>query len=274
MLSAMQNVPKTEPHGRALKLHRNAAFGEVSNIGLQPQIRMNRSLLETGTALAREYPTFGVAPDLPCSTGRGGARNLAARESHALSAAHVANLTAAAHRADTIGRPFTRMITIHWEAAGIPLESMVKATGHFTDLLGKFLARHESGSAWLWTHENCGGKGGHCHLLAHVPAALVLRLTGLQRGWLRRITGNKYRANVIYSTPIGGRLGLETGNPELHAINLEVALAYVLKGAPQDILDAHGIDREHKPGGRVIGRRCSTSENIAVKARTARRIDQ
>ena len=67
-------------------------------------------------------------------------------------------------------------------------------------------------------------KGGHCHLLAHVPADLVPRLTGLQRGWLRRITGQPYRARVIHSKPIGGRLGLETGNPDLHAINLEAAL--------------------------------------------------
>ena len=112
---------------------------------------------------------------------------------------------------------------------------MAKATYHFTDLLTKALARHGSRTAWLWTHENVPGngddKGGHCHLLAHVPAALVSIVTALQRGWLRRITGQPYRARVIHSKPIGGRLGLETGNPDLHAVNLEAALAYVLKGA-------------------------------------------
>lgn len=55
MIAAMQIVPKTPPHGRALKLHRNAGFGEVSNIALQPQTRMNRALPQTGTALAKEY---------------------------------------------------------------------------------------------------------------------------------------------------------------------------------------------------------------------------
>ena len=266
MLSVMRAQSNGRSDSHALKLHRIAGFGEVSKVPLQPQTRMNRSLPETGTTLALEYLTFGVAPDLPCSTGRGGARNLATRQSHALSVAHVSNLIAAAQHADTIGRPFTRMISIHWEAAGVPLGAMAKATGRYTDLMAKAITRHGGGSAWLWTHENCGPKGGHCHLLAHVPADLVSRLTGLQRGWLRRITGKPYQARVIRSAPIGGRLGLETGNPDLHAINLEAALAYVLKGASPKTASQFGFERL-EPGGRVIGRRCSTSQNIGAKAR-------
>jgi hypothetical protein len=53
-------------------------------------------------------------------------------------------------------------------------------------------------------------------------------LTGLQRRWLRRITGKPYRKRVIQSDPIGGRLGLEVSNPSLHAINLAAAAGYVL----------------------------------------------
>ncbi len=149
---------------------------------------------------------------------------------------------------------------------------MAKATYRFTDLLTKALARHGSPTAWLWTHENVPGnghnKGGHCHLLAHVPADLVSRLTALQRGWLRRITGQPYRARVIHSKPIGGRLGLEAGNPDLHAVNLEVALAYVLKGASPEAASQFGLER-WEPGGRVIGKRCGTSQNIGAKARKA-----
>jgi hypothetical protein len=163
--------------------------------------------------------------------------------------------------------PFTRAVTIHWQAAGMPLECMVKATGRFTDLLTKSLARHGSRTAWLWTHENSGKNGGHCHLLAHVPADLVPVIAGLQRGWLRRITGQPYRAGVIFSRPIGGRLGLEVGNPELHAVNLEAAFGYLCKGAPQAALDTFGIDRTHKPGERVISKRCGTSQNIGAAAR-------
>lgn len=256
-------------HGSTLKLHREATFGEVSIALLQPKSLANQPIPKNGTALAISYLTLGVAANLPSSTGRGGARNRAGRESHALNAAHVANLTAATAHADAIGLPFTRMVTIHWEAAGVPLAEMANATGRYTDLMGKALARHGSDTAWVWTHENGHRKGGHCHLLAHVPADLVSRLTALHRGWLRRITGNPYRARVIHSKPIGGRLGLEEGNPHLHAINLDAALTYVLKGASREVASQFALERL-EPGGRVIGKRCGTSQNIGAKARKAK----
>jgi len=59
---------------------------------------------------------------------------------------------------------------------------------------------------------------------------------------------------VIHSKPIGGRLGLEAGNPDLHAVNLEAALAYVLKGASHQAASQFGLDRL-EAGGRVIGKR-------------------
>ena len=229
--------------------------------------------------LLRDAETFETSPNpqngevskmASDSKRRGGARNLASRESHGLKAAHIANLIAATAHADAIGLPFTRMVTIHWEAAGLPLVDMAKATGRYTDLMAKALARHGCGAAWLWTHENGDGKGGHCHMLAHVPAELVPVLTGLQRGWLRRITGKPYRARVIHSKPIGGRLGLEAGNPDLHAINLEAALAYVLKGASLAAASQFALQRL-EPGGRVIGKRCGTSQNIGAKAREVAR---
>jgi hypothetical protein len=267
-MGAATRTPATQClGGRRLKLHRGAIFGEVSIAPLDPQPPANPSILQTGTAFALSNLSLGVAAHLPCSTGRGGARNHAARESRALTTAQIANLRAAGRHAAAIGLPFTRMLTIHWQKAGVPLSDMPKATGRYTDLLGKMLARHGSKSAWLWTHENGDNKGWHCHLLAHVPAALVPVLTGLQKGWLRRITGKAYVATVILSKPIGGRLGLETGNPELHAVNLEVAFGYVCKGAPQAALDAAGIIRAHEPGGLVIGRRCSTSQNLGATAR-------
>lgn len=130
----------------------------------------------------------------------------------------------------------------------------------------KALARHGSATAWLRVHENGPSKGGHCHLLVHVPAGHVKRLSGLQKGWLRRITGKPYRKRVILSKPIGGRLGLESGNPELHAVNLHAALGYVLKGACPDAVAQFGLELV-EPGGRIIGKRCAVSQNIAAKAR-------
>ena len=271
--AAMSKTPQSARHGGALKLHRDCGFGGVSIAPLQPQSPANPPITRTGTALAINYLTSGVAALSVGGTGRGGARNRADRESHALTAAQIGNLKAAERHAEKIGLPFTRMISIHWQAAGVPLAGMAKATYRFIDLLTKALARHGSRTAWLWTHESVPGNGhdkcGHCHLLAHVPAALVPIVTALQRGWLRRITGQPYRARVIHSKPIGGRLGLETGNPDLHAVNLEVALAYVLKGASAEAASQFGLERL-EPGGRIIGKRCGTSQNIGAKAHKAK----
>ena len=71
---------------------------------------------------------------------------------------------------------------------------------------------------------------------------------------------------MIHSKPIGGRLGLEVGNPDLHAINLQAALAYVLKGANPEAALQFGLERL-EPGGLVVGRRCSTSQNVGAKKR-------
>lgn len=269
MLAAMPEPQRSDRHGGALKLHRGAAFGEVSNAPLKAESPTNPPIVGNGTALAFSYSTLGAAAHSAGSTGRGGARNRGDRESHALTAAQVANLKAAEGHARHIGLPFTRMISIHWGAAGIPLSGMAKATGRFTDLMAKALARHGSRTAWLWAHENGDRKGGHLHVLAHVPADLVPVLTGLQRGWLRRITGKAYRARVIHSKPIGGRLGVEAGNPDLHAINLEAAFTYILKGASPEAASQFSLERL-EPGGRVIGKRCGTSQNIAAKARKAK----
>jgi hypothetical protein len=256
-------------HGGSFETSPNPKNGEVSKAPPTPLTPHNLPISGTGTAVAISYLRLGVAAHLPYSTGRGGARNRADRESHALTSAQIANLEAAELHARAIGLPFTRMITIHWQAAGVALADMVKATGRFLDLLTKALARNESKTAWLWTLENGDRKGGHCHLLVHVPAALVSILTKLQKGWLRRITGKPYRARVIHSKPIGGRLGLEAGNPELHSINLAVALGYVLKGADAVAAEQFGLERL-QAGGRIIGKRCGTSQNIGAKARKAK----
>ena len=266
MLAAIDSHIPSARDGDALKLHRDCGFGEVSIAPLQPQSLANPPITRTGTALAISYLTSGVAALSARSTGRGGSRNRADRESHALTAAQIGNLKAAERRARKIGLPFTRMTSIHWQAAGVPLTGMAKATGRFVDLMTKALARLGSGTAWLWVHENCGPKGGHCHLLAHVPAKHVKRIAGLQRGWLRRITLHRYRARVIYSRPIGKRLGAETTDPLDHAINLAVALAYLLKGASPEAASQFALELL-EPGGRVIGKRCGTSQNIGAKAR-------
>ena len=265
-VAAMSKTPSRAVHGGSFETSPKRKNGEVSKAPPQTQTPANLPFPQVGTAVAINYLTLGVAGHLPCGTNKGGARNRADRTSNALTYVQIANLTAAERHSRAIGLPFTRMITIHWQAAGVALADMVKATGRFLDLLTKALARHKSKMAWLWTLENGDRKGGHCHLLVHVPAALVSVLTRLQKGWLRRITGKPYRARVIRSEPIGGRLGLETGNPELHAINLAAAFGYILKGANPEAAATFELARL-EAGGRIIGKRCATSQNIGAKAR-------
>ena len=253
-------------HGGALKPHRQVRSGEVSNALPVARTIATAPLATAGTALAVDTLPNGVAALSTRSIGRGGPRNRSDRESDALTALQIANLTAAEGHSRLIGLPFTRMITIHWQAAGLPLAGMAHATGRFIDLMTRAIARHGYRTAWIWTHENSGENGGHCHLLAHVPACCVPALSRLQRGWLKRIAGKPYRANVIHSKPIGGRLGLEISNPALHAENVRAALSYLLKGTTPQAAERHGLARM-KPGGRVIGKRCGTSQNIGAKAR-------
>jgi hypothetical protein len=186
--------------------------------------------------------------------------------SHHLTAAQAAGLTAAAHHAGIIGLPLNRMTTIHWERAGVPLSGMVKATGRYVDLVTRWMAQHHQRTAWLYVHENGQGKGGHCHLLLHVPPGLVRALSGQQRAILKRITGKPYRARVIKSDPVGGKLGIERTMPNLHAVNVARALGYLVKGADDEaaaLLDLYRLDG----GGPVIGKRCGTSQNIGAKRR-------
>ena len=266
-------MTKTLPgvlHGGSFETSPKSKNGEVSKAPPTTQTIANLPIQQVGTAVAITDLTLGVAAHLPCSTNKGGARNRADRTSDALTAAQITNLKAAERHSTAIGLPFTRMITIHWQAAGVALADMVKATGRFLDLLTKALARHKSKTSWLWALENGDRKGGHCHLLVHVPAALVSLLTRLQKGWLKRISGQKYKDGVVHSKPVGGRLGLETGNPELHALNLKMAFAYICKGASQVILDAYDFQRKHEPGGHIIGKRCGVSQNISAKARKSK----
>jgi hypothetical protein len=256
--------------GEALKLHRAAMFGEVSNAGASRQPLAKPVAGKSGTAFAVITSNRVPRPDSAAQASRrGGARNRADRVSHNLTAAQVAGLLAAARHAGNIGLPLNRMTTIHWERAGVPLAGMVRATGRYTDLVTRFLARRRQRTAWLCVHENGPRKGGHCHLLVHVPAGLVKALTGQQRAILKRITGKTYRARVIKSDPVGGKLGIEANAPDLHAVNLARALGYLAKGADSNaaaLLGLHRLDG----GGPVIGRRCSTSQNIGAKARSER----
>ena len=246
------------PHQNARALN-SMAHANLADRSHSVAFAAHVSMLETSP---NSHPGEVSKPP-PHGKRRGGARNRADRESHGLTARQIANLMAAVLMASQIGLPLNRFITLHWEAAGLRLDDMATATGRFLGLLSKWLGRRGHRTAWIWVHENGGNEGAHCHLLVHVPPDCVGDLTAAQKRWLRKITGGPYRASVVKSVPIGRRLGLEASNPNLHLANLETVTAYVIKQT--DTVTTLGF---HQPGGRVIGKRCGTSQNIGAKARS------
>ena len=82
---------------------------------------------ELGTAHAIKNRIPSEASD---STKRwGGKRNSALRTSSSLSLSQAANIIVAAQFAAAIGMPFNRMVTIHWEHAGIATSAIKIISG-------------------------------------------------------------------------------------------------------------------------------------------------
>jgi len=107
-------------------------------------------------------------------------------------------------------------------------------------------------------------KGGHCHLLAHIPDALAPLVARRQRAWIKAITGKPYKARVIYGRAIVGAANAGAGG--LYKANITAALGYILKGANAAAAARYGLTRL-EPGGVIIGKRCGVSQNIGPKAR-------
>lgn len=195
----------------------------------------------------------------------GGARNRADRVTYGLSAKQVADTIDAAATAWAIGLPLTRHITIHWERAGVPDDRAAAATGALLKLASQFLQKRGHRFAYLWVRENDdgdGSKGSHVHILAHIPLAAASAFTGMQRRWLRRVTGRIYRAGVIRTTRIGRTLRAATATPEAYGGNLASVVAYLVKGASDGVAGG---------AGRVVGKRSGRSQNVAIMHTQLRR---
>lgn len=239
-------------------------FGEVSGNELNPFPPGEPSIRENGTGFASFLSdAANIAHN---EKKKQSPRNHADRQSLALKVEQVGNLIAAEQHSRSIGLPFTRMITILWEEAGVPLDKMANATGRYIDLLTKTIKRHGGETSWIWVHENGERKGGHVHILAHIPSSLVQLISKRNRRWIRKISGKRYQRKVVLSKPLGGRLGLERTNPALLASNVCEALSYCLKGADEEGLETFRLTRSNF-GGLIIGKRCGTSQNIGPKAR-------
>ena len=88
----------------------------------------------------------------------------------------------------------------------------------------------------------------------------------MQRRWLRSITGRPYSARTIKTARIGGTVNAAQSAPAAYEANLGAVVAYVLKGACPPAARELGLERV-EVGGRIIGKRAGTSQNIARAAR-------
>ena len=230
----------------------------------------------------------------------GGRRNSALRTSSSLSVSQTANIIAAAQFAAAIGLSFNRMVTIHWEHAGIADCRAAWATGRFLKLAGDWVAvqklennqrksKRAASIAWAWVRENGGGKGSHVHILMHFPADKITakngsrvanntprkqraRLGNMPRRWLRSITGKPYVAGTIKTERIGGTAGAAQTAPAAYQDNLAAVVGYILKGASPAAARALGLGRL-EAGGVIIGKRAATSQNIGWAARKSKFTD-
>lgn len=221
---------------------------------------------ETGTRLANYSYTLscGLLPaaDAP-RRAWGGARNRADRESWHLSLQQCEGIIAATKRAEQIGLPFNRHWTVHYERAGISEIDGARFVGHLRRLVKEYVRRNGGQFAAVWVRENGDGRGGHVHILMHLPAGLTLR--NRTRRWIVA-AGGKWRAKVSKVRSIGRSLQSCNRPGSDYGVNLEAVLAYVLKGASKAAGVVIGL-RLVDERGRIVGKRAGWTQNVAVTTR-------
>lgn len=221
-----------------------------------------RRIAETGTALAI-IDNIQSDGSIPVRTTWGGARNRRDRTSLNLTRQQVDGLIAAADYAERTGLAFNRHWTVHYERAGVAEINAPQFIGRLLKLAKGYATRKQGKFAAVWVRENGEGKGGHVHILMHLPAGKTLR--GRTAKWVR-LAGGTYRAKVSRVVSIGGALKCAEKRSEHYRHNLATVLAYVLKGAECETGEALSLPRSGE-GGLIIGKRCGWSQGIGEAAR-------
>lgn len=267
-MNAIRARPKRQPVEKQSSFIKTVPADELTAVPA-PYPADNTPEKQRGGPIGTRRAIIGIVSSGASSLERrwGGRRNSASRTSDCLSLNQAANIIAAAQFSVAIGLPFNRHLTIHWEHAGIADVRAAWATGRFLKLAGDWIKkRRKNGSsiAWAWVRENGESKGSHVHILLHVPAGMSLGR--MQRRWVSSITGKPYQARTIRTARIAGTAGAANAAPAAYLANLEAVVAYVLKGASPEAAQELGLERlEH--GGRIVGKRAATSQNVGAKAR-------
>ena len=210
-------------------------------------------------------PSCILDPASHCPRGTwGGARNRADRSSLHLSAASVSGMKEAARFAERIGLAFNRHWTVHYQMAGIFEHDGAAFIGRLLALVRKHVHRAGGELAALWARENGDRKGGHVHILLHVPSGITLR--NLTKRWIKAAGGDPAR-RVSQVRTIGGALTSAKVGGEHYRANAEAVLAYLLKAASFETGKALALPRSGE-GGTIIGKRAGWTQNIGANARS------
>jgi hypothetical protein len=196
--------------------------------------------------------------------GWGGARNSALRPRPHLTLKQCEDMMAAADHAERIGMAFNRHWSVHYQSAGIAEADATRFIGRLLKLTREYARRHGGGFAAVWSRENGDGKGGHVHILMHLPADLSL--SGRTAKWVR-LAGGVCIAGVSYIRSVAGRLIAADNGGEHYAVNVGIVREYLLKGAAGEVRAALGLERFPGEQGEVIGKRCGWTQNIGQGAR-------
>lgn len=173
------------------------------------------------------------------------------------------NLTAATSYAVEIGHPLNRFITINWSLGSVA--DCVGATGRFLKYAGDWLRKRGVPPTYIWVREHGRIAGRHVHILMHVTPTLTRRFSELQFGWLKGAGVPRQRKGTIKTKPVGRAYRTALSGPaEVYRVELGKTLAYLLKQSQGNPRAACGFGR---PGSPVVGKRCSTSQNIGRAAR-------
>lgn len=223
----------------------------------------NGVTVQAGTRLANIHTLQGCGLISPAN-GWGGARNRADRQSSCLTLAQCEGLIAAACHAERLGLRFNRHWTIHYQRAGIAEADAARFIGRLNKLVREYSTRNRGDYAAIWVRESGEGKGGHVHILLHLPARLSLK--GRTRLWVR-LAGGKCQRGVSYIRAVAGRVSAADGGGEHYHHNLDVVRGYLLKGASMEASEALRLERQPIDQGTVLGKRCGWTENIGQGAR-------
>lgn len=195
------------------------------------------------------------------------AARIRSRESHSLTLRDVGNLTIAAQFANRIGLPLNRHSIAHFGLLGLDDPEGFRALQHLLSLMRNWCWRKGESFAYIWVRENVE-RGPHAHILSHIPARVESTYARLQWRWMKKVCDGRYSRGAFFSRPIAGWRAFQRGETAVFERNQKTAINYVLKGADKEAQNLHGITAP-KDGGRIIGKRCGTSQNIGRAAQTA-----